>query len=185
MAIKLIGISGAMGSGKSYSASYLVNEYGYELVKFAGPLKDMLRAIGLTDEHIEGDLKEEPCDLLCGKTPRYAMQTLGTEWGRNILGDDLWGELWRSRVERIIASGGKVVTDDVRFSNEAQRIKSMGGLLIGLVNPNDQAAVAHSSEVFDFEPHIKILNDKTLEDNAIKRTFDFLMSTPPQAASGF
>jgi hypothetical protein len=48
-------------------------------VKFAGPLKSMCMALGLTEAHIEGHLKEVPCELLCGQTPRHAMQTLGTE----------------------------------------------------------------------------------------------------------
>ena len=43
----------------------------------------MLYQLGLGEAHIEGALKEVPCELLGGKTPRYAMQTLGTEWGRD------------------------------------------------------------------------------------------------------
>lgn len=72
--MKLVGFCGLMGSGKTFAADYLVEKYGYTKVKFAKPLKDMLRAMGLTEEHIEGDLKELPCDLLDGRTIMGSMQ---------------------------------------------------------------------------------------------------------------
>jgi hypothetical protein len=106
-------------------------------VKFAGPLKAMLsgfyRACGLNDDEIdrkiEGDLKEEPCTYLCGKTPRYAMQTLGTEWGRELIGANLWTNAWFSKVDKV---EGPVVTDDCRFQNEAIAIQMKEGDLIKL-----------------------------------------------------
>ena len=85
----LLGIHGKAGSGKSTAAQVLIDG-GFKRVKFADPLKNMLRAIGLTDQHIEGDLKEVPCDMLLGQTPRHAMQTLGTEWGRGCIGGEFW-----------------------------------------------------------------------------------------------
>jgi hypothetical protein len=123
----VVAFTGLAGSGKSTSTRYLVEQYGYTLVKFAGPLKDMMRAIGFSERDIEGDLKEVANHALCGKTPRYAMQTLGTEWGRNLIGDDLWISLWRNRVEKVIEEGGRVVTDDCRFPNEASAVRKLGG----------------------------------------------------------
>jgi hypothetical protein len=81
-AARLIALTGYAGSGKSTLADILACEHGFTVVKFAGPLKAMLRALGLDEREIEGDLKEQPCQLLAGHTPRRAMQTLGTEWGR-------------------------------------------------------------------------------------------------------
>ena len=43
---KLLGITGKAGSGKTKAADHLVS-LGWTRVKLAGPLKDMLRAIGL------------------------------------------------------------------------------------------------------------------------------------------
>lgn len=79
----VIALTGLAGSGKSTASKYLVEKHGYQLVKFAGPLKDMLRAIGFGEDDIEGNGKELSNSLLCDKTPRHAMQTLGTEWGEN------------------------------------------------------------------------------------------------------
>lgn len=102
---KLLGITGKAGSGKTTASDHLVS-LGWTRVKLAGPFKDMLRAIGLTDQHLEGDLKEAPCDLLCGQTPRHAMVTLGTEWGRDMIGGDFWTEISAVRSSRSIAVSG-------------------------------------------------------------------------------
>jgi hypothetical protein len=123
----VVAFTGPAGAGKSTATRHLVERRGYKLVKFAAPLKDMMRAIGLTEEEIEGGLKEQPSSTLLGKTPRHAMQTLGTEWGRGCIGEDLWISLWRRRVEAVLASGDKVVVDDCRFPNEAAAIRKFGG----------------------------------------------------------
>ncbi|WP_209088016.1 deoxynucleotide monophosphate kinase [Agrobacterium tumefaciens] len=124
----VIALTGLAGSGKSTASKYLVETHGYQLVKFAGPLKDMLRAIGLGEGHIEGAHKETDLAMLSGHTPRHAMQTLGTEWGRKCMGDDFWVNLWRSRADGVLAFGGRVVVDDCRFQNEADEVRKLGGL---------------------------------------------------------
>lgn len=125
---RIIGLSGPAGSGKSTAAKYLVHRHGFTLVKFATPLKNMLRAIGLTEREIEGDLKDIPSDKLCGRTPRYAMQTIGTEWGRNTIEDKFWTTLWQAEARRY----ARVVCDDCRFDNEAEVVRNMGGVIVGL-----------------------------------------------------
>jgi hypothetical protein len=123
----IVAFTGLAGSGKSTATKYLVERHGYTLVKFAGPLKDMMRAIGLSEAQIEGDLKETPCEWLQGKTPRHAMQALGTAWGRDCLGKDFWLDLWVRSANIVVADGGRVVCDDCRFQNEAQAIRKLGG----------------------------------------------------------
>jgi hypothetical protein len=91
------------------------------------PLKDMLRAIGL-DEVYLGSLKELPCPLLCGATPRHAMQALGSEWGRNLIHPDLWVTLWREKAYQ--SKAPLIVADDVRFANEAATVLALGGTLL-------------------------------------------------------
>jgi len=140
----LVGITGRAGSGKSAASDALV-ETGWIKMKFASPLKDMLRAIGLTDQHIEGDLKEVPCDLLCGQTPRFAMLKLGTEWGRDTIGGDLWINIAAHRIATALAAGMSVVVDDVRFDNEAELIRRLGGVVLGLERDN-VLTIDHKSE---------------------------------------
>lgn len=154
----VIALKGKAGSGKSTAASFLVETYGYTLIKFAGPLKRMLSAIGLSQAEIEGGLKESPCDLLCGATPRHAMITLGTEWGRMQIHRDFWVALWRSDVAKVIVAGGRVVVDDCRFENEAVSVRSLGGYIIEIVRPEIGDGSAHISENGDFTPNARVYN---------------------------
>ena len=133
---RIIALVGNAGAGKSTVADYLMREHGYVLIKFAGPLKAMLRAIGLDDEEIEGSRKEQPCDLLCGKTPRHAMVTLGTEWGRDLIGVDFWAGLWQEEAAMHLNAGHIVVVDDCRFPNEYAAVKEIGGMAWHIVRPD-------------------------------------------------
>lgn len=131
---RVIGLAGLAGSGKSTVAS-LLDDRGYAHARFAAPLKDMLAAVlrraGMTSQEagrcVDGDMKETPLPQLCGNTPRRAMQTLGTEWGRDCMGADLWVGLAMAPIPQYLAEGGRVVFDDVRFPNEAAAIRAAGG----------------------------------------------------------
>lgn len=161
---RIVAFTGLAGSGKSTAALHLVKSADYERVRFAGPLKAMMAALGLTHEEIEGHLKEKPCALLGGKTPRYAMQTIGTEWGRDIIARDLWIRAWSAAVDRLPV-GVPVVVDDCRFENEAAAVLAAGGQIIRVVRPGAGAGAAgHSSEaeVGSLPATLEIQNDSTL-----------------------
>lgn len=166
----LVGICGLKWNGKTTSAQYLAGRYGFMHTKFAAPLKDMirtmLRSAGLDDEtverKIEGDLKELPCEILGGHTPVHAMQTLGTEWGRNCISPTLWGDLWEARAQWYIDNGCSVVVDDVRFENEYQRVKRMGGYIVHLVG-RSSVVNGHVSEDLSWlvDPDFIVENNST------------------------
>ncbi|WP_457659618.1 deoxynucleotide monophosphate kinase family protein [Sinorhizobium medicae] len=160
---RLVALTGSAGSGKSTATRFLVERHGYTLVKFAGPLKDMLRAIGLDEDEIEGEAKESPSGELCGKTPRHAMQTLGTEWGRKCIGDDFWIGLWRRRVQTNLADGNRVVCDDCRFPNEAEAIRQLGGMIIKLEGRGGIAG-QHASEAGCGQHDAVVTNDGGVVD---------------------
>lgn len=145
---RVIALIGNAGAGKSTVAEYLTKVHGYKVVKFAGPLKNMLRAIGLDDDELEGHLKEVPCDLLCGKTPRHAMVTLGTEWARDMIGENFWAGLWQEETALHINSGYNIVVDDCRYGNELAAVREMGGLPWHIVRPDHAGSSipSHRSE---------------------------------------
>lgn len=128
--MEVIGITGRKRHGKDTVARELVL-HGFTVLRFADPLKAMLRAFygahGLDvieiERRIEGDLKEVPCIYLNGRTPRYAMQTLGTEWGRDLMDKNLWTDSLKRRA----AQHEKVAVPDMRFNNEADAIAELGG----------------------------------------------------------
>jgi hypothetical protein len=93
-------------------------------------------------EALDGDRKEEAFPLLSGHTARYAMQRLGTEWGRHCMGADFWVNCWEADY---VKSTKSVVVDDVRFPNEVETIHRWRGIVIKVVGRS--AAIAGSSHV--------------------------------------
>lgn len=160
----LIALTGGKGSGKDTFAQVLVEEFKYIHTRFADPLKNMLRTLfreaGLDPEdYIEGPFKETPLDILGGKTPRHAMQTLGTEW-RDLIDRKLWSRLWQARVELLLKEGQPVVVTDCRFIHEAATIRNMGGFIFRIDRPTRRNDDKHVSETeMDLiEPDEIILN---------------------------
>jgi len=164
----LIGLSGKAGSGKSTVTRYL-NDKGFGTRKFAGPLKAMIAALleqqgvspETTPDFIEGHLKEIPTDYLAGRSPRYAMQTLGTEWGRGLISQNFWVD---AAMKQIVPGDGDIIFDDVRFPNEALAIRRAGGVVVNVVRPALDPVEAHSSEeaLADFAFNYVIYNDSTM-----------------------
>lgn len=127
----VLGLTGAKQCGKSSLAAYLAEHHGFHRVRMADALKGMLYAMGLEHQHLEGDAKEVPLELLCGKTPRYAMQTLGTEWGREVLGQQIWVSVAQAKITKLALANPnvRVVVEDIRFPNEAVMVLQLGGKL--------------------------------------------------------
>lgn len=178
--MKLVGITGRKYHGKDTVARELVLN-GFSIVRFAGPLKDMLRAFyrahdineNVIERKIEGDLKEHPCPLLRGKTPRYAMQTLGDEWGRQLISDDLWTESFAYRTE----GKDKVVAPDVRYSNEVDAIAKLNGEVWRVDASGrvpDTAGSGHASETS--------VNSLTVNKEIDNNGTPFALSTAVKAA---
>lgn len=131
---RIIGFTGLKGSGKDTAASTFL-DHGWKKIALADPLKAMVRSLmvargcGVEEAmaYTDGDLKETPTLYLRGKTARLAMQTLGTEWGRESISDDLWTDTWALRANAVQKAGDGVVVTDVRFQNEVDTIRRLGG----------------------------------------------------------
>jgi len=123
------------------------------VVSFSEPLKRMivalLRSGGLTEQEawkyvLNQTMKTSPLAILQGKTPRLAMQLIGTEWGRDRIGMNLWTDIAIARANA--SKSHVVIIDDVRFPSELEAIKSQGGLTIGLERPGVAFNHSHASE---------------------------------------
>ncbi len=147
----LIGFAGYMGCGKTTLATALCDEYSFTRVSFAHPLKEMLTQLLrartsdalLINRMLYGDLKNVPSPLLEGKSPRQALQWLGTEWGRDLIGTNLWTN---TALDTVKMSGRDVVIDDVRFPNEVDAIRRAGGVTIWVHRDGVERQSAHESE---------------------------------------
>ena len=125
----LIGLSGLKRSGKSTVARYLVEQYGFGEVSFAAPMyRAIATMIGIDIQHLQDETSKEADIPWLGRSPRYLLQTLGSEWGRGLVRDDIWILIALRHIERHRGMGMPgVIVSDVRFDNEAQFIISQGG----------------------------------------------------------
>jgi hypothetical protein len=187
MTLRTIGLSGFAGSGKTAAAQHIEKQWGFQRRHIAEPLRRMLASLmrdnGISDEMIEryltGDLKDGVVIPELGVTSRELQITLGTEWGRTYVGDDLWVNTWH----RGIKPGERVMNDSVRFPNEERAIQDDNGITLLIERPRTGPAKftskagkllykatgsmwgVHPSERIDLlNPTFRIFNNGTLED---------------------
>lgn len=166
--LRVIGLCGEIASGKSEVARILDEDHGFVRVKMTDPINAMLRGLGLGDYELEGAGKEKPCALLCGATPRHAQQTLGTEWGRDLIAPGLWLHHWTRTACDVLDHGGNVVCENIRFPDECDAIRALGGEIWHVDRPGIEGPQsAHISEHHrDFRDSADwlISNDGSLDD---------------------
>ena len=145
----IIAFTGARGVGKTSVANELVQngKCDYVLESFATPIKDMLRAMGLTVHFVNDPQgKQEPIPWLNGVSGRELMQTLGTSWGRETVIDDIWLRAMNQRLIKYISTDKIIIIDDLRFDNEAKFIQSQGGYIISLTRDGINYTNEHKTE---------------------------------------
>lgn len=159
----LIGIAGRARSGKDTVANFIVAAIGGYRYSFADPIRAMLAPLGvdMSDPYWQAR-KEEPIPAL-GVSPRRMMQTLGTEWGRQLINPDLWLIMAH---QRLLQNGPGMVISDVRFDNEAAWIRKHGGRIIHVIRPETKAVEAHASEdgIEMQDTDARLFNSGTLEE---------------------
>lgn len=161
----LIGLTGRKQSGKSTVAKILREQQKFIEYSFAAPMRLFIAFMLAPSETgglawLEAN-KETPIDWLDGMTPRHMLQTLGTEWGR----DMIHSELWLRKCMRDIAdsTAPNIVVSDVRFDNEAKAIREAGGVIVHVVRNTCEGADAHVSEAGVNDGLIDIVVDNSAD----------------------
>ena len=151
--VTAIGLSAYAQSGKDTVADRLVEKHGYTKMSFAAPIREALvrlnpriNMVGMppgaqlsTFVRISGweELKaDEVGDV------RGLLQRMGTEVGREMFGEDVWADY----AINSIPDGAKVVFADVRYPNEADAIRNLGGSIWRIVRKGVGPANDHTSE---------------------------------------
>jgi energy-coupling factor transporter ATP-binding protein EcfA2 len=164
----IIGLTGLKGCGKSTVASIL-KKIGYAEYSFAQPMKEALAVMTGLDYQVfdSQETKEVPLAQFGGVTPRHMMQTLGTEWGRQMIQSDFWLMIAEQRLFNL----KKVVVSDIRFENEASLIRKMGGVVIhierNIVKNETSNHLSEKGIAFE-EVDLLIVNDGDLTSLAKK-----------------
>lgn len=184
---KLVGLCGRKENGKTEIAK-VFNEYGYEIMSFAKPLKILIanllgKDVDYVNEKklggIEFVFKDMDITFLSKETSipikfivekvkdkiftntRDIMQYVGTDIIR------AYNPNWHvETVSKMLEDGKKYVFDDVRFKNEAEFIKNNGGGLWFVTRPKLDNISNHESETnitwHDCGDKV-IINNKDLE----------------------
>jgi hypothetical protein len=143
---RVIGISGRAGSGKTTVAGMIP---GAVVIQLADPLYAALAVmLGVPESLLRSQAYKERELPGLGKSPRQMLQTLGTEWGRELVGRQIWIRLLEQRIATLREQGvGTVAVADVRFENEAAAIREMpGGEMWRVHRAGPATAADHSSE---------------------------------------
>lgn len=179
---KLIGLySSVPQSGKTVVANYLMEKYGYHKLSFAKPLKEMLATMltftGMTRDEAHAYVWNErnKALILPGLKPtlRHALQTLGTEWGRDNMQHDLWLKLAELQLDSAVHA--RWVCDDMRFPNEAQMLFDHRAQLWRINRVGALKVRPHPSEgqLDGHEFHHIIWNDNGLDE--LKKKVDEIL----------
>lgn len=173
----LIGLIGKAGVGKDTAARHLYREHGLYHYAFAAPLRGMVAGL-LGEAHwSDREWKERPVDWI-GKSPRELLQTLGTEWGRNLVHPHLWvlkaEQVW-NRIDRTSKHYNGMVISDVRFPNEADWIHSQGGVLIEILRPDAAPVAAHASEQQDLRSFSRLTINNSGTIGELQHAIDTIM----------
>lgn len=194
--LKLIGFSGKMGSGKTTAALHAVETFGGTKIAFADALKEEVEAFLVSAaapyerRHIWGtvDDKAEECVIKIvdwvqtdyrprrvfnphitvvrgdsvSITYRQLMQLWGTEY-RRAENPNYWLDKTREKIKTL---DGLVLVDDVRYRNEADMIREMGGEVVRVERPglpeSDHISETALDDYGGFSYHIG--NDRTIEE---------------------
>ena len=149
----LIGLCGPAGAGKDTVAGLLTDSdrCSFQQLAFADPLYECISVItGISPAGLQKrDVKEAVIPWL-GKSPRQMLQSLGTEWGREMIHPQIWIRITMERVIPHLAVGRGVVITDVRFDNEAKAVIDAGGEVWKVTRPGweclDAGTAGHQSE---------------------------------------
>lgn len=164
--MSIIGLTGYKGSGKDTIADYLVNEQGFIKIAFADFIRNALKELFDWDDENFSQEKKEIQDSYWGVTPRKMCQEIGTEFLRIHCKDfisqdfklpndeDYKATFHIKRINKEIIklldvnSNVKIVFSDIRFQDELDYIKKIGGKVLKVVrnNSNKNEYSNHISE---------------------------------------
>lgn len=170
----LIGLCGEAGSGKDYIFWRLASLFpNSERVAFADVLKfDIEETLGVTPYALSA-LRSKPYS----PEVRSLLQWWGTELRRD-QDADYWLKASKPWLTQALATHDLVVITDVRYANEADLIRSLGGLVVRVWATEEARRrrlggaipAGHASEVIDFDYDAAVSSaeeDRVFADTAL------------------
>ncbi len=127
----IIGLCGNAGAGKDSAVEFACQHLNCIKMSFADPIRSIGEIFGFTKEQMSDRTLKETKDAFWGFSPRTFMQKVGTEMFRDCLDQDIWVKLCKKRIigytECQEPVPNVIFITDVRFPNEVEMIRSIGG----------------------------------------------------------
>lgn len=146
-----VGFIGLAGSGKDTAAMALI-AHGWRRMAFADHLKELARSFGW--------------DGVKDEKGRKLLQDLGM--AARTYNPNFWINKAYCGLNAVNRNFSKIprVWTDVRFQNEADFVRSRGGLIIRIQRPDQESRDSHESETNQFGIHadFNVKNDGTIEE---------------------
>jgi hypothetical protein len=153
----IIGLNGVARAGKDTVAKILHDLYGYEIASFSDILNRALIALNPwvdvmpSGGGFSAGGYARYADLVAGigyerakeqSEIRRLLQAMGTEVGRNLLGEDIWVDAMFNHLPK----GQLVTITNVRFPNEAWAVWRRHGVIWEITRPGFTPALGHVSD---------------------------------------
>lgn len=173
----VIALTGFARSGKDSIAQEFVKNDRFERIGFADSLKEMLyqlnpqmpylNYIDLDNDgivHVKDyinyygweDAKSFPCI-------RESLQILGSEAGRDVLGENIWIDTLFKK-----PTAARVIIPDCRYPNEAEAVRDRGGIVVRVYREGVVSVNSHASDQINFDADIEIHNNGTVNEAYIE-----------------
>lgn len=182
--MKIVALTAPKGAGKDTAGAALV-ELGYRPIAFAEPIKRAIEAMFDLDPDVWVDRDRKEAEVVPGlpATARWLAQSLGTEWGREIIDPNIWVKAVERKIENEARQYGtdKFVVTDVRFANEAVWTRSMGGYVVEIVRPGHEWNADHASEA---GPADELIDARVHNDGTISELHDMMYEVEGDLWSG-
>lgn len=148
----IVGLAGKAGSGKNTAADSVAFS-DYKQFAFASPIKKIAQIMfHLEDKHLYDNVVKEQIILNddgspkwyiegVAASPRLMFQWLGTKM-RTEVASDYFVKSMNEEIKKEIKKAtnenkeAKIIITDVRFPNEAEFIRKMGGLILKIERPS-------------------------------------------------
>jgi len=164
-------------TGKDSAGQYLERKYGFVRLAFADALKEGAMAIfGLSHVQCYGPTEiKEAVDPRWDMSPRGILQAMG-EGMRQAIYPDVWVRIVQ---ERMLADRTKnYVITDLRYPNEAQMVRKLGGMLVRIDRPGiPQDNHISETAMDDFEYDDTIYNTGSDNFRQLYASVDRILNT--------
>lgn len=158
--------------GKSTASTYLERTYDFRRISFADPLRTIVETLlinlGYPRDQAHHLVRNDKAAVIpqLRMTVRQLLRVTGTEYLRDCVHPDVNVMMWKHRTQEALTFGHRVVVDDLRYPNEYDAIRALGGAIWCIDrpsapppegdHPSDGALTAHKFDCY-------LYNDHTLE----------------------